>query len=178
MEETLRQIRAYPLSNTDINEILEPDTKVFAYPEFASMNTIEEAFDELGRCIFLFLTESENMGHWVCMFLRKDGSIEYWDSYGEKPEAQRAWVSKEKLKELGESEPYLWDLLKKSGRKVYYNTHAYQSDKNDVNTCGRWVVARLICKDASNLQFYNIVKKSGYKPDDWVALFTHEILGK
>jgi hypothetical protein len=177
MEETLYKIRQYSLSNDDINAILDPDTKIFSYPKFAQMQHIDEAFDPLGRCVFLFLTESASSGHWVCMF-KRGNIIEYFDSYGEKPEAQRSWLTEERLQELGQGYPYLMDLLKKSGYKVYYNTYPYQKDKADVNTCGRWCVARLVCKDFTNHEFYNIVTKSGYKPDDWVALFTYEILGK
>jgi hypothetical protein len=178
----MEEVKEYALSNDDINKILDPDTKVFAYPEFAHMRHITDAFDELGRCVFLFLTKSASMGHWLCMFLR-DGHIEYFDSYGEKPEAQREWVSEEQLESLGEGEPYLWDLLKASGIPVYYSTHPYQKDKDDINTCGRWCVARLVCKDMNNHQFFNLVRQQMKEeklnsPDDWVAAFTHDILGK
>lgn len=178
MDEPIKEVKAYPLGNDDIQAILDPDTRIFTYPEFGQMSSIDEAFDELGRCIFLFCTESPTSGHWLTMFKRPNGDIEYFDSYGEKPEAQRAWLTPERLEELGQGEKYLWNLLKASGRRVYYNTHAYQTDKNDVNTCGRWGVARLICKDLSNQQFYNLVKSSGMKPDDWVAKFTYDMLGK
>jgi hypothetical protein len=183
MPPSIDEIKRYALSNDDINAILEPDTKIFTYPQFADMESIDQAFDKLGRCIFLFLTINDSTGHWLCMFLRDDGSIEYFDSYGEKPEAQRKWVSAEKLDELGEAEPYLFNLLKESNRKVYYNTYAYQTDRNDINSCGRWCVARLMMKDYSNLQFYNAVrsdmKERGLsKFDDWVALWTYEMLGK
>lgn len=178
MEELLRKIKAYAISNDDIDAVLDPDTKVFPYPDFGRMSHIDEAFDKLGRCIFLFLTESEASGHWVCMFKRGKNTIEYFDSYGEKPEAQRDWITEEQLERLGEGVPYLWDLLKKSGYRVYYNTHQYQTNRADISTCGRWCLARIICKDMSNLDFYTMVKKSGYSPDDWVALFTYEMLGK
>jgi hypothetical protein len=173
----LNDVKEYALSNDDIQRILEPDTKIFAYPKFAEMKHIDEAFDPLGRCIFLFLTKSPTSGHWLTMF-KRDGHIEYFDSYGEKPEEQREWITQEMLDELGEGQPYLMDLLKRSRVKVYYNTYAYQKDKDDINTCGRWAVARLMCMDMSNLQFYNLVKGSGKTPDDWVSLFTYEILGK
>lgn len=182
MEERIAEIKAYSLSNTDINDILEPDTHILTYPEFCEMQHIDEAFDSLGRCVFLFLTENQSTGHWLTMFKRgKD--IEYFDSYGEKPEAQRAWLSEEQLEDLGEEDPCLLRLLKESGYRVYWNTHKYQATRDDVNSCGRWCVARLICKDMSNLQFYNTVKEGmkeyGVKtPDDWVALFTAEFLGK
>jgi hypothetical protein len=174
----LKTVKAYSLSNDDINAILDPDTRVFSYPEFNSMTSIDEAFDPLGRCVFLFLTESERVGHWVCMFKRDSRTIEYFDSYGQKPDAQRSWLTAEKLAELNQSTPRLTELLKQSGYRVYYNTYQYQTDKADINTCGRWCVARLICKDLSNLQFYNCVKKSGLSPDDWVGCFTADILGK
>jgi hypothetical protein len=182
MEEKIQQIRAYALSNEDIQDILEPDTKIFTYPDFATMSSIDEAFDRLGRCIFLFLTENASSGHWLTM-IKRGKDIEYFDSYGEKPEAQREWLSEIQLEQLGEGEPYLWDLLKKSGYRVYWNTHAYQTDKSDTNTCGRWAVARLICKDIDNKKFYNLVKdqmkaQGLTKADDWVALFTYELLGK
>ena len=182
LENQIADIKAYALSNDDINEILEPDTKIFTYPEFGKMERIDEAFDKLGRCVFLFLTKSPTSGHWVCMF-RKGDTIEYFSSYGDKPEEERNWLTEEQLEELGQDEPYLYNLLKKSGYKVYYNTHNYQSDRDDINTCGRWCVARLITKDISNKEFYNLVreqmKERGLKkPDDWVALFTYEFLGK
>lgn len=182
MNETLRQIKGYALSNEDINDILEPDTKVFSYPKFASMNSINEAFDKLGRCVFLFLTQSETSGHWICMF-KRNGHIEYFDSYGEPPEAQRKWISEEQLQKLGQGEPYLLELLQKSRTPVYYNTYSYQSDRDDINTCGRWCVARLICKELDNKGFYNLVKEEMKNHnlksmDDFVALFTADILGR
>lgn len=182
-EEELKKIKDYALSNDDIQAILEPDTKIFTYPAFADMESIDEAFDQLGRCIFLFLTQSETAGHWLCMFKRDDNTIEYFDSYGQKPEAQREWLTEEKLTELGEGEPYLYDLMRQSGYKVFYNKFPYQTDRNDINTCGRWAVARLIMKDYSNMQFHNAVKadmkERGIKKwDDWAAVFTAEILGK
>lgn len=176
------EIKAYALSNDDIQRILKPDTRIFTYPDFATFDTIDDAFDDLGRCIFLFLTESKTAGHWLCMMKRGD-TIEYWDSYGEKPEAQRSWLSQDELEELGQGEPYLLNLLQQSGYKVYYNTHKYQKTSPIDNECGRWCCARLVCKDISNDEFLKLVKK-GMKdnklrtPDDWVSAFIADILGK
>jgi len=119
----------------------------------------------------------------LCMFKRGDNTIEFFDSYGGKPDSQREWLSEEQLEYLDEEEPTLTQLLKRSRYRVYYNTYEYQKDKKDVATCGRWATARLICKDMSNLQFYNTVKEQmkerGLKsPDDWAAVFTYEMLGK
>lgn len=183
MEAKIADIKAYALSNDDINDILDPDTKIFSYPKFCEMSHIDEAFDSIGRCVFLFLTESPTSGHWLCMFKRGGNTIEYFDSYGGKPDSQREWLSEEQLEMLGQEDCCLTNLLRASRYKVYYNTHQYQKDRKDINSCGRWCVARLICKDMSNLQFYNLIKEQmkerGLKSaDDWVAIFTYEMLGK
>lgn len=183
MEAKINEIKEYAISDEDINNVLQPDTKIFPYPKFSEMESIDEAFDSLGRCVFLFLTKSETSGHWLMMFKRDAKTIEYFDSYGEKPEAQRKWLPQELMDDLGEGEPYLMNLLRGSNYRVYYNTFEYQKDKDDINTCGRWALARLICKDLSNLEFHNLVKsdmkKRGLKlMDDWVAIFTYEMLGK
>lgn len=181
---SIKEIRDYALSNDDIQALLNPETNIVTYPTFANFQHIDEAFDELGRCIFLFLTDSPTSGHWLCMFKRGANQIEYFDSYGEPPEAQRDWIPEDQLEELGEGEPYLYNLLKASGYKVHYNTVAYQSDKKDISTCGRWCVARLICKDFSNKEFYDLVREQmrtveeAKSPDDWVALFVYQFIGK
>ena len=181
--ETLKEIKDYALTNDDIQAILEPDTKIITYPEFCKYSNIDEAFDALGRCVFLFLTESPTMGHWLCMFKRGNNTIEYFDSYGDPPEAQREWISEEQLEELGEDEKCLYSLMKQSGYKIYYNTVKYQKERNDIATCGRWVVARLMYRDLTNLQFYNLIKQEMKEynlktPDDWVVFTTYQYLGK
>lgn len=176
------EIKAYALSNHDIEQILEPDTRILTYPDFANLSSIDECFDKLGRCIFLFLTESKSSGHWLCM-IKRGNTIEYWDSYGEKPEAQRNWLSQEELEALGEGEPYLFNLLKQSGYKVYYNTHKYQKVSPVDNECGRWCCMRLVCKDLSNDKFLELINKlmkenNLRSADEVVSGFIADILGK
>ena len=179
----LNKIKAYALSNEDINTILNPDTKIFTYPKFCEMESIDDAFDSLGRCIFLFLTENDSTGHWLCMFKTGGNTIYYFDPYGKRPEAQRSWLSEEQLQALGEGEPCLYNLLKQSKYKVYCNSVPYQKNKSETNTCGRWCVARLVCKDMTDKQFFNLVKnemkeKGIESTDDWVTLFIYNLLGK
>ena len=167
----------YSLSNDDINKILEPDTKIWTYPDFKDMSSIDDCWDSMGRCIFLFLTKSEREGHWIAMW--KDGdTIHYFDPYGMKPEAGRAWLSTDKLEALDMGTPYLWNLMKQSGYKVIYNRYPYQSKDGDVATCGRWAVVRLLWKNLSDKQFYDKIKSSGMNPDEYVTMITSQILGK
>jgi hypothetical protein len=170
------KIRAYALTDDDINKILG-GTVIMTYPELQDVESVESIFDKDGRSVLLFLTENETTGHWTGL-IRSEKMIEYFDPYGYAPDADRKWLSKAKLKELDEEKPYLTKLLRASNMKVYFNTFAFQADKQDVNTCGRWVVARLLHRKKTLREFYNMVVKSGMKPDDFVSALTFEILKK
>jgi hypothetical protein len=116
------------------------------------------------------------------MFLRRD-HIEYFDSYAQAPEAQRRWLSKNELEELGQGQRLLYNLLESSGLPVYYNRVAYQKDKSGYNSCGRWVCARLMNKDLTNTEFNKLVLTTMNKfnikeTDDWVCYYTGAVLGK
>lgn len=170
------QIKAYPLTDADIEAILGK-TVIMTYPELQDMEDIEEIFDADGRSVLLFLTENNQTGHWTAL-IRNSDTIEYFDPYGSAPDADRKWLSKEKLRELDEEKPHLTRLLRNSHLKVYFNTYDFQEDKQNVNTCGRWVVARLLYRKKTLRQFYNIVMNSGLKPDDFVSALTFQIIKK
>lgn len=173
----LEPMREYALSDTDIRQILGDDISLLTYPDLANLNSIDECFDKKGRCILLFLTQSANAGHWCCMMRKKKG-IYFWDPYGEEPEAQKEYASKQLLKQLDEDSPYLTRLLRASGRPVYYNTHQYQKLKDGISTCGRWCVARLLYAPKSEEYFKKVVDKSGLAGDDFVSALTANWLGK
>ena len=172
----LQQLREYSLSNTDINDIFSDDTRVIAYPELKNLSNIDELFDKHGRAVILYLTQP-NVGHWVAVYKNGD-NIHYFDPYAEKPESPKRWISTMDNIRLGQRENYLTNLLKGSGYKVFYNSFPYQKDRADVNTCGRWVVARLLLKDLDDKEFNELVKDSDVSPDDFVSLLTYFLLGK
>lgn len=172
----MENIKQYALSNTDIQRILGP-TKIITYPELDDLASWEDAFDEHGRCVLLFLTENHSTGHWIGL-IRNKNTIEYFDPYGEPPEGDKKWIPEERLRRLDQDQPYLTRFLRSSKCKVYCNLYQFQADKADVNTCGRWVVSRLLLREKTLKQFYDAVKKSGMKPDDFVSALTFKILGK
>ena len=175
--EGLGQIKDYPLSDADIRTILGNDIKIITYANLAKMNRIEEAFDRKGRCIMLYLTESPNSGHWICMLYKKSG-IEFFDPYGEPPESALKDVPQDERDEYGESRPYLTELLRASGKKVYYNTYPFQKIRGDVNTCGRHSVVRCLYAPYSLEKYKKIMDKTGMTPDDFVSALTADKLGK
>ena len=168
-------IREYPLSDSDILKIL-PGLRVLSYPDLNDMSQIEDAFDDKGRCLILYLTEDEHTGHWVCM-IKKGKTIEYFDPYGKyRPDEEREWLTKDKLIQLDQYQPTLTELLRRSRYKVIVNPYHFQKDKGDIATCGRHCVCRLYHKDMSLPAYDNMIKNSGHNPDDYVSMFTYRVL--
>jgi hypothetical protein len=171
------EIRSYPLSDGDIEDLL-PGIKVLSYPDFNSMTSIEQAFDKEGRCLFLYLTEDENTGHWCCMINHKN-HIEYFDPYGGiGPDGESKWLSKSKLEELDQDTKQLSKLLRASGKPVKSNPHKFQKHHDDVATCGRHCVVRLHFSNLSLPQYSKMIKESGMTADDFVSAFTYRFLKK
>jgi hypothetical protein len=167
----------YPLSDADIRRVLGNDIPILTYPELEDLHSIDDCFDRKGRCIILFLTDSETSGHWCCMMKKKDG-IYFWDPYGEAPEEQKDGIPKTRLEQLDMDEPFLTRLMRGSGRPIYYNSHQYQTDRRGINTCGRWCIARLLYAPKSEEYFRKAVKSSGLPPDEFVVGLTANWLKK
>ena len=174
---SLPKVKAYPLSDQDIRDILGDDIKIISYPELANMKSIDEAFDSKGRSIMLIPNQSPTSGHWVAM-LQKPDSIEFFDSYGDAPEEQKGGMSRSRLESLDIENPDLTRLLRASGKPVYYNSRDYQSEKNNVATCGRHAVCRLLYAPYSLNQYDRIIKQTRMNPDDFVSGLTYSKLKK
>jgi hypothetical protein len=173
----LGKVKDYPLSDSDIRKMLGSDIKIVTYPELANMKDASEMFDSKGRCILLYLTSSPTEGHWVCLLNKKRG-IEFFDPYGEPPEAAKKTADPALLTQLNSRQPHLTQLLRNSGKPVFYNTHGFQKDKSGVNTCGRHSVVRCLYAPYSLQKYASIIKSSGLSPDDFVSGVTYDKLRK
>jgi hypothetical protein len=174
---TLQEAKAYPLGDDDINKILEPDTHIFTYPYLKQVKDIDEIFDPYGRAMMLYLTENSNTGHWVCLIRRPD-EIEFFDPYGEGVDKQLSWVGKGKRMELEQERPLLSKLLREKGLPVVYNKTKFQKVDDDIATCGRHCVIRLLFKDLPLPKYAEMIKTSGMTPDEFVTRKTYDLLGK
>ena len=175
--EGMGEVQDYPLSDGDIRKMLGSDIKIITYPELKDMKSIDECFDKKGRCIMLFLTTSPTEGHW-CAMLRKQKGIEFFDPYGEAPDKQKDNIPRSRLQLLDENQPDLTNLLRASGKEIYYNKIPFQKDKAHVNTCGRHCVTRVYCGNMSLSKYRKMIKNSGLSPDEFVSAFTWEQLHK
>jgi hypothetical protein len=172
----MEKLQKYALGNDDIKQILG-ETVIFRYPELEYVEHIDEIFDEQGRSIMLFLTDSDFNGHWCC-FLKKGNEIHYFDPYGLDPEEPKEWISKTKLEDLNQTKPFLMNLLKNSGYKIYINHYPFQKEAKNVATCGKHCVVRLLNKNKNLDQYLEMIVKSKEDPDVYVCGIVYNLIKK
>jgi len=140
-DEKTEEIIEEPLGDDDIRRYL-PNAKIMKYSELARYNNIDELLPKDKDYAIILYEDSPNKGHWTAI-LKYKPYIEYFDSYGGKPDNPLNWVpTAEKIK-LGANKKLLSGLLDKYSGEVVYNPTKFQGDGNDINTCGRHCVFRI-----------------------------------
>lgn len=173
------EVQEYALGEDDVRKMI-PDLKILSYPQLMKATTIDQVLDKKGRLLLLYLTEDAHTGHWVCLLKRRNTDfIEYFDPYGNyRPDGEAKWNTPEEQREFQQSTKQLSRLLESSPYEVKSNAYHFQSDKQDVNTCGRHCVTRLYFKHLSLPDYIKLVEDSGVSPDDFVSGFTYNLIGK
>lgn len=170
----MRSLKAYALGDNDIKDDL-PSTKIWTYYDLQKAKSLDELWDKKGRFILLYPLEKRNVGHWVCLLKRDDGTIEFFDSYGEKPDQPIQELTAGKRNELDLEKEVLMDLLKQSGAKIVYNSHPFQKLKPGINTCGRWCVSRLAFHKMPLNDFKKLIDDMEIEPDKAVVALTEDV---
>ena len=127
-------------------------------------------------------------GRWRCVwtlgrYLKtpKPGLIEWFDSYGYRPDTELDFISPEmkiESKQFGQ----LTKLIKNApGVTVYYNQKQLQERGNaKMDTCGRWCLARVTERNKTLAEFQRYFvegsKELGLMPDQLVTLVTFPLL--
>jgi hypothetical protein len=141
MNNTIKEIQEYALSDGDINKYL-PNVKIILYNDLKNYNNIDELLPNKNSYFILLYQDSETTGHWTAV-LRQNNTVEFFDPYGNYPDTQLKWTDKETRESIGIEGKYLSRLFDRSKLNVVYNTEDYQKEKAGINTCGRHVVYRL-----------------------------------
>ena len=175
----LGEVESYSLSESDIQQMI-PTLKIIPYPDLLHAQKIDDVLDQKGRLMLLYLTENENTGHWVCLLKYKNSNIiEYFDPYGNyKPDGESKWLSPQKLKQLGQASKKLTQLLQESSYDIKSNAFPFQTDKMNMNTCGRHCTARLYFKHLKLPEYIKLVESTGLPADEFVSAFTFNLIGK
>ena len=152
------QVEAEPMGDDDIRRYF-PNATIITYNDLAKYNDITELLPKDKDFVFMLIESSENKGHWVAL-TRYGDTVEFFDSYGGKPDSQLKWNSSKKNEALGQGKKYLSNLLAGHNGNVVYNPVHYQGN-GDINTCGRHCTFRIQnMKDGKNLDdYYNHMKR-------------------
>ena len=164
----------YAYTDADISAALG-SVPIHKYPELKAMSSPDSLFKGQKAAVLLFLTEGRNSGHWICV-LDHDSHYEVFDSFGVAIDGNRKWLDEKRLMEFGQTLPLLSILLQKGNKPVNHNTSKLQA--NDANTCGRWVVWRILNAATPLDTFVSEMKSGGGTPDQTVTKRTYGILDK
>jgi hypothetical protein len=163
----------YPLNGYEMLE-LNPDAKLINYSQLNEVFTPKELFGNYKKIIILYLLQSKQSGHWVCLFLNNQG-IQFFDSYGKLPDAQIDNLTVRQRIEYNQQKNRLHDILK--NYDVYYNDKSLQ--KKGTQTCGCFVSHRLANYELTDNEYIDAFKDYNIKdPDEFVASYCLKKLEK
>jgi len=134
------------ITSEDIDRYLDAgSSKILKYAELDQFRTMEELLPKEVDYRIILIEQNPNSGHWCCI-LRYGKTIEWFDSYGLKPDGELNFISKIKNKLLGQDVKHLTFLFNDAVQREWnciYNKKKLQKLKNGINTCGRWCLLRI-----------------------------------
>lgn len=179
--DNIDQLKEKALSNFEIMDSIKHKGNMMTYEELVNFDNIDDALGKHGALVLLVETKN-NSGHWICIFKtlsdnkKKEPIISFFDSYALPVDDQLHFVNMKYREENDMLYPYLSYLLYKSPYPIEYNEHQFQELSPKINTCGRWVIMRLLLRDLPLKKFYKLFKSSKkINSDDLVTILTKNI---
>jgi hypothetical protein len=162
----------YALSGEDILRIADGKCVVISYEDLHNLETLDSILDPYDAAVILYQT-TELFGHWIAL-LRKGDRIEFYDSYGLKPDEElNLQNAYHKRIHEGKIVPHLSHLLRQDGYRVVYNSERLQENLEDVNSCGRYAALRVRLRNFGMNKFNSLLTKNHhYSSDFWVSALT------
>lgn len=133
------------------------------YDQLARYKSIQELLHK-GAAVILLQIEGERkvaVGHFIVLLDHGD-HYEHFDSYGLSMD--------EETKITGER--HLTNLFTHVHKKIVDNSKKLQTFREDVNTCGRWVAARLLLRHMELDTFLKLIGYFKVNHDDLVSIMT------
>ena len=172
----MNNIKYESMDDDDIRFYLT-DARILKYTDLAKVKDIEKLLPRhKSYIILLYPVDSETSGHWVCI-TRFDKTLEYVDSYGNKPDVPLSWTPQFK-----NTPKYLTDLLNKTKLRKVYNSIDFQSKRDlNISACGAYVVFRILMLkemnadlNKNNLMLKTLHESTGQSYDDIVVNYINK----
>jgi len=159
-QQKLEELVEEPMGDDDIH-LYFPNAKIMRYGDLQQYSSIDHLLPKEVDYCFILYEDSVNKGHWTCV--SKYGStVEFFDSYGGYPDSQLAWVDMARRLKLNQARPWLTHLFDLCPYNVIYNPFKYQTESEDISTCGRhcvWRIINLVENDKDLEGYYKMMKK-------------------
>ncbi len=181
MDNIIHSAEDISLDEQDLKKICQPyGLHLIFYRDLHTIQDINELFQISNNIIILYRT-TRDYGHFVSL-LNYDDHIEYFDSYGEKPDYELKY-SQESVRQMqGRIMPHLTHLFniakRKDRKKIVYNKIRLQQFHNHVNTCGRWSALRIKFRHLNIKQFQHLFIGQSQNPDAIVTYLTYLLIDK
>lgn len=168
-----RDAEIFSLGTDDILRITDGKTNIIAYEDLEQVSNLDNIFKPYGAIIMLYQT-AQAFGHWVCLLKTGEKTLEFYDSYGLKPDQELDMANDFHLRiHDGVITPHLMALMKAGGWSYTYNKERLQKRLEDINTCGRYCALRVRFRDISMSKFNKLLTDNKhYHPDLWVSVLT------
>lgn len=164
MTNFVRQAEKTIMYPPDISRALQGRVNIVEYNQ---LSNIDEMLGPHKCFAMLYLFPGTKVGHWVCGFLLK-GRLHLFDPYGLMPD--------EPMKMMGSNSTAYRDVISQSRYypdNIIYNRFKYQHPSENIDTCGRHVVVRLLFRMMDNEEYHTLMMgQLGRTPDERVTLMT------
>lgn len=158
-------------SDKEIARLCDGKVKIITYKDLKDYKDIDDVLQPYNAVILLYETKP-NYGHWVALHKVDSKTIEFFDSYGLKPDEHLKLVPPKYRHELGEDYPILTEMITNAGYDLLFNDVKLQKIKDDMSTCGRWAGIRLSCKRLHLKDFVNLFRNQKMQPDWYITVMT------
>lgn len=175
MDDTLKYYEEIALSDKNIIDLLRGRVNIVLYPNLHTYDSIDQVLGPHGACVLLFEAK-QNYGHWCAIIKLDANTIEFFNPYGGYPDDSLQYIPYHFAEVSNQLVPYLSILLDKSPYNLTYNEFQFQKKAPHIRTCGRHCVFRIINRDFSLYEYYELLNdlcsKLGTDYDGVVTIFT------
>lgn len=163
----IQKIKDNALTFDQLHDLVGPEQarkcRWIVYDDLSKFKRMDQLMD-LGAVVILLQIEAPRapkVGHFI-VILDHGKHYEHFDSYG--------LTTDEEINIT--QEHHLSNIFKTSMKPIKDNTKKLQTFREDVNTCGRWVVARLLLRTLELEPFLKLIEYFHVNYDDLISIMT------
>ena len=146
LQSIIEKLKQTPVSIHDLKKLVPSYCRVVKLEQIHSQHR-SELFKNHTAVIVLLPSDHSDVGHFVALLGKEKGYIEYFSSLGESAEKEQKRLSTDKT------------LLHILGKRYQYNQRKLQQGKFSIQSCGMWVLTRVILQDLKLREFQQLFSR-------------------